>query len=259
MITTIAFLLLLAFGVYALSKLKRKPVEPFPKHWHKLLMEHVEFYEGLPPKEQQRFQKRMMEFFSEVYLEGVKVELEELDKILIAASAVIPVFGFPEWHYTNLSGVLLYPDNFNEDFEFEDKKGNRIIAGVVGTGRLEKQMILSKKALRHGFSKSSSKTNTGIHEFVHLIDKMDGVTDGVPERLIQHAYVIPWLKMIHKEMEAINDNKSDIRNYGGTNEAEFFAVASEYFFENPERMKKKHTELYKMLESCFYGSSTAVK
>ncbi|WP_053992862.1 zinc-dependent peptidase [Mangrovimonas sp. TPBH4] len=259
MVTTIAFLLLLAFGVYALSKLKRKPAKPFPKQWHGLLLQHVEFYEDLPPKEQQRFQKRMMEFLSEVYLEGVQVELEELDKILIAASAVIPVFGFPEWHYTNLSGVLLYPDNFNEDFEFEDKKDNRIIAGVVGTGRLENQMILSKKALRHGFSKSSSKTNTGIHEFVHLIDKMDGVTDGVPERLIRHAYVIPWLKMIHKEMEAINNNKSDIRNYGGTNEAEFFAVASEYFFENPERMKKKHTELYKMLESCFYRTATNVK
>jgi len=94
--------------------------------------------------------------------------------------------------------------------------------------------------------------NTGVHEFLHLIDKMDGITDGVPERLLEHAYVIPWLKLIHKEMEAINDDKSDIRSYGGTNEAKFLAVASEYFFEQPEALKKKHPELFGMLQSCFY-------
>ena len=193
----------------------------------------------------------MMVFLSEVYIEGVGLEIEELDKILIAASAVIPVFGFNEWHYTNLSGILLYPDTFNEDLEFEGHANARMITGMVGTGRFEKQMILSKKALYSGFNNSYDKNNTAIHEFVHLIDKMDGVTDGVPERLIEHPYVIPWLKLIHKEMEAINDNKSDIRNYGGTNEAEFFAVASEYFFEQPHLMQKKHPELYKMLLQCF--------
>tara|TARA_R110000765_G_scaffold9911_3_gene30825 strand:+ start:227 stop:403 length:177 start_codon:yes stop_codon:yes gene_type:complete len=52
-------------------------------------------------------------------------------------------------------------------------------------------------------------------------------------------------------MEAINDNHSDIRKYGGTNEAEFFAVASEYFFERPDLLKKKHPELYKVLVECF--------
>ena len=52
-------------------------------------------------------------------------------------------------------------------------------------------------------------------------------------------------------MEAINDNHSDIRKYGGTNQAEFFAVASEYFFERPELLEKKHPELYEMLMKCF--------
>ena len=54
------------------------------------------------------------------------------------------------------------------------------------------------------------------------------------------------------EMEAINDNKSDIRRYGGTNEAEFFAVASEYFFEDPFLLQKNHPELYEMLSACFH-------
>jgi|TARA_R110000823_G_scaffold196376_1_gene327758 Mlc titration factor MtfA (ptsG expression regulator) len=56
-------------------------------------------------------------------------------------------------------------------------------------------------------------------------------------------------------MEAINDNHSDIRKYGGTNQAEFFAVASEYFFERSDLLKKKHPELYKMLVECFNQKS----
>lgn len=52
-------------------------------------------------------------------------------------------------------------------------------------------------------------------------------------------------------MEAINNDESDIRNYGGTKQEEFFTVASEYFFERPDLLKIKHPALYKMLEQCF--------
>lgn len=242
---------ILLFVIHFYRKAKRQTVKPFPKHWHMSLMQHVLYYRNLTKDRQLVFQQRMMQFLSEVYIDGVQFELEELDKILIAASAVIPVFGFKEWHYTNLSGILLYPDNFNEDMGFSSKDNARNIGGLVGNGRFEKQMILSKKALYHGFKNTSDKSNTGIHEFVHLIDKLDERTDGVPERLLEHQYAIPWLNLIHKEMEAINDNQSDIRKYGGTNQAEFFAVASEYFFERPDLLKKKHPELYKMLGECF--------
>ena len=249
--TILAFAILVGIAVYAFISTNKKPAQPFPKHWLPLLEEHVQFYKDLSKNDRRRFQKRMMVFLSEVYLDSVSFELEDLDKVLIAASAVIPVFNFPEWHYTNLSTVLVYPDDFNEALNFEESDEKRHISGIVGTGRFEKQMILSRKALHFGFTSSSHKTNTAIHEFVHLIDKMDGITDGVPEQLISKPYIVPWLKQIHKEMEAINNNKSDIRNYGGTNEAEFLAVASEYFFEQPKLMKKKHPELYSMLKACF--------
>ena len=248
---TLIFGLILLFMFFLVWRIGRKKVESFPEHWHSLLKENVLFYRNLSEEKQVVFQQKMMLFLSEVYIDAVQLELEELDKILIAASAVIPVFGFKEWHYTNLSGILLYPDNFNEDMQFSSKDNSRNIGGIVGNGRFEKQMILSKKALYHGFKNTTDKSNTGIHEFVHLIDKLDDRTDGVPERLLEHQYAIPWLNLIHKEMEAINDNHSDIRKYGGTNQAEFFAVASEYFFERPDLLKKKHPELYKMLVKCF--------
>lgn len=242
---------ILLFAIHFYRKAQRHSIKPFPERWHGLLLENVHYYSNLSQEKQKVFQQRMMQFLSEVYIDGVKLELEELDKILIAASAVIPVFGFKEWHYTNLSGILLYPDNFNEDMQFGSRDKSRNIGGIVGNGRFEKQMILSKKALYHGFKNKSDKNNTGIHEFIHLIDKLDDRTDGVPERLLQHQYAIPWLNLIHKEIEAINDNHSDIRKYGGTNQAEFFAVASEYFFERPDLLKRKHPELYGMLVNCF--------
>lgn len=251
MIYIILFVVLLGFGIYAFKINQKRPVESFPDSWKSLLDENVLFYRELSTSEKKRFRKRMMQFLSEVYIEAVDIKLEDLDKVLIAASAVIPVFGFKEWHYNNLSGIIIYPDNFNGDLEFETQNGKSVIAGLVGSGRFEKQMILSRKALRHGFENDTDKGNTSIHEFVHLIDKMDGETDGVPERLLQRQYITPWLKLMHEEMEAINDDKSDIRQYGGTSEVEFLAVASEYFFERPDLFKRKHPELYDMLEKCF--------
>lgn len=249
------FILLIAFAIYAFSKAKKKPGTFDTKQWHELLTKHVLFYTKLNPTKQQIFQKRMLLFLQEVYVEGVKTELTELDKILVAASAVIPVFGFKEWHYNNLSGVLIYPDTFNEDLEFSANAEGKKILGLVGTGRFEGQMILSKKALRHGFRNKTDKSNTGIHEFVHLIDKTDGFTDGIPERLLENQYAIPWLNLMHEEMEAIHENNSDIRKYGGTNKQEFFAVAAEYFFERPDLLKRKHPALFEMLEACFQTDS----
>lgn len=258
-ITFILFGLLLIFGIYAFSSLRSKKAVTIPASWDKLLLRHVHFYKSLNQEQRKLFKKRMGLFLSKTYVEGVELQVEELDKVLIAASAVIPVFGFVEWHYSNLTGVLLYPDNFNTDLAFDDEEKGRLIAGMVGTGRFENQMILSRKALREGFLPENRGNNTAIHEFVHLIDKIDGRVDGVPERLLEHTYSIPWLKVIHQEMEKINDNTSDIRSYGGTNEAEFLAVASEYFFEKPSEMQKKHPELYKMLLQCFQPQEIASK
>lgn len=251
MIYIILFIILVAFAFYAFQQNKKRSVQAFPESWKVLLNDNVLFYRNLSNVEKGRFRKRMMLFLSEVYIEAVDMELEDLDKVLIAASSVIPVFGFKEWHYNNLSGIIVYPDNFNDELQFQHHGENRTIAGLVGSGRFEKQMILSRKALRYGFENDTDKENTSVHEFVHLIDKMDGEADGVPERLLQRQYITPWLKLMHDEMEAINENKSDIRKYGGTSEVEFLAVASEYFFERPDLFRSKHPELYEMLEKCF--------
>jgi Mlc titration factor MtfA (ptsG expression regulator) len=113
------------------------------------------------------------------------------------------------------------------------------------------QMLLSRAALTKGFSSSAGKENAAIHEFVHLLDKSDGATDEVPENLLPPEFATPWLKMMHKEMQDIENGKSDINPYAITNEAEFLAVAAEYFFEKPEKFQKMHPELYQMLSRIF--------
>jgi len=238
----------LYFLVFKKNAPKRLADQP---QWHEPLLKYVSFYENLNHQEQKVFRQRMSAFLNETYVEAVGFELEELDKLLVAASAVIPVFRFKEWSYNNLSGVIIYPEDFNENLGYADHHSDRMIGGLVGTGRFEKQMILSRTALYHGFKNDTDKLNTSIHEFVHLLDKIDGQTNGLPEAFLDKSYILPWMNLMHQEMEAINNDKSDIRSYAATNQAEFFAVTSEYFFSRPQLMKRKHPELYNMLELCF--------
>lgn len=251
MIYTIVFIIFIGFIIYAFVLMRPRTVKQIPKHWHAILLEKVLFYKKLSKANQDVFKKRIALFLTEINIDGVNTTIDEADKLLIASSAIIPVFGFKEWSYNNLSGIIVYPDSFNEDLQFSDIDKNRKILGMVGTGRYEKQMILSKKAIRLAFNNKTDKHNTPVHEFVHLLDKMDGETDGVPEYFLGKEYIQPWLELMHTEMENINNDTSDIRKYGGTSQAEFFAVASEYFFERPKLFKQKHPELYKMLSLCF--------
>jgi Mlc titration factor MtfA (ptsG expression regulator) len=214
-----------------------------------LLSTNVDFYIRLDGAKKKIFEQKISDFLSVVKIEGVGLEITALDKLLVASSAVIPIFGFDNWHYKNLTSVVVYPDTFNKDFQFEGAE--RTIMGMVGTGYMNGQMILSRAALRHGFSKSAGKENTGIHEFVHLLDQSDGATDGIPENLLIHEYTLPWLKMMREEMQRIDDYRSDINPYALTNEAEFFAVVAEYFFEQPEILKDKHPALYERLSEIF--------
>lgn len=253
LVTVITLGIVILIYTFAIKNKKQasKELEPFPDSWRIFLLEKVPFYNALDTNEKQRFELKMMTFLANVIIEGVQTEITDEDTILIAASAIIPIFGFENWSYTNLTTILIYPDYFDQNLNFENPQGITKIAGLVGTGRFENQMILSKRALHHGFNNTSDKLNTAIHEFVHLLDKSDGAVDGIPKTLLENHQYIPWLQLMHNKMEAINKDKSDIRNYGGTSEIEFLAVASEYFFSRPKLLKRKHPELYKMMVACF--------
>lgn len=243
----VAALVLLMF---LLVKKKPAPViGPIPDDYRELLRGYVDFYNKLDDKNQAVFENRVQHFLATTTITGVNTAVESLDRVLIAAGAIIPIFGFPDWEYINLNEVLVYPDSFNEDFEQQGAGRNTL--GVVGTGAYQNVMILSQHELRQGFLNKTGKTNTAIHEFVHLVDKTDGSVDGIPEFFVSRQYVLPWLQLMRKEIQKIMANRSDINPYGATNEAEFLAVAAEYFFERPDLLQVKHPDLYDLLARIF--------
>ena len=244
-------LVTLVFILSRLFKQRKKIINalPMPANYRQLLNGHVQFYQKLDEMGKKQFEERMQHFLSGIRITGVGTTVEDIDRVLIGASAIIPIYAFPEWEYINLNEVLLYPETFSE--EFEQQGTDRSVTGMVGSGAMQRVMILSQFALRQGFSNKTDKHNTAIHEFAHLVDKTDGDTDGVPEALLQHKYILPWLDMMHKNIAIIRKNKSDINPYGAVNQAEFFAVVSEYFFERPDLLQSKHPDLYAMLKEMF--------
>lgn len=226
----------------------------FSPSWRAILQAKVTFYQHLDAEEKKRFEADITRFLANVRIIGVDVEIDITDKLLVASSAVIPVFGFPDWDYTFLDEVLLYPGLFDSAYEVDSHSGE-YISGMVGSGgAMEGKMILSKPSLHLGFDNSSDKKNVGIHEFIHLLDKEDGSIDGVPTALNNRRLAKPWLDLIRQKTTKILEGTKggdDINVYGATNEQEFLAVTGEYFFERPHLLKKNHPELYALLAKAF--------
>ncbi len=242
-------LLLIIIIILLVFKPKREEAFSWPLNYQDLLADYVRFYVDLNEDGKKIFEEKFQKFMTAVKITGAGAEVEDLDRVLIGAAAVIPVYFIPDWEYVNLREVLVYPGNFNMDF---DQHGNdRMISGMVGTGSMENVMILSKWELRQGFINSASHHNTAIHEFVHLIDKMDGTLDGVPELLLERKYVAEWQQQLQLTMEKIRNGESKINPYGATSPVECFAVVAEVFFEQPEMLRETNAALYQMLRKIF--------
>ncbi|NJC24997.1 M90 family metallopeptidase [Neolewinella antarctica] len=244
---------LIAFAVFILY-LFRKPVlkklKPFPRKWRVFLNQRVRFYRNLDKKEKKRFQQRIQRFLNRVTITGIETEVTLEDRLLVAASGIIPTFGFEAWnHYPRLKEVLLYKGNFSRG-QFGLKGDDSSASGMVGGGFLSGKLLLSRPSLERGF-KTFGPDNVGIHEFVHLLDMADGAVDGVPEYFLENTYVLPWVEMMRSEMEAIERGRSDIGAYATTNKAEFLAVASEYFFSQPDKFAEKHPKIFALMEEIF--------
>jgi len=246
-ISLLVFILFFLFFTRKYRRRKKLSEKTVPTEWEQILGTRVAYYSSLTEKEKKRFKQQIMVFLSEKEIIPIKTEVDEECRVLIAASALIPVFAYPDWEYDNLTEILVYPDDFNLEYDFE-AKDNNVLGLVTGRGST---MILSKPSLYHGFRLDKDKQNVGFHEFVHKIDGQDGYIDGIPALFVDKEMTSTWLSLIEKESTLIREGKSDINPYALTNNAEFFAVVSEYFFENPDSMSAKHPELYNILKKIY--------
>ena len=227
--------------------------QPFPESWQKILLRDVQYFRALDEPQRDRFRKMVQVFLSEMRITGVRTDVDEQTRVLVAASAIIPVLGFDDWEYPRLGEVLIYPGRFGENYEVGGE-GQRDTLGMVGVGYLSGVMILSKPDLINGFVNTTDKRNVGVHEFSHLVDNADGAVDGLPEAAsggIPQDVVRPWIQWVGEELQSPRDRQQHIDDYAYTNEAEYFAVLSEYFFESPELLQQKNPALYAMLEKMY--------
>lgn len=223
--------------------------KPFPRHWESILVGQVAYFSALDELQRDRFRKMVMVFLDETRITGIRTDVDDQTRVLVAASAIIPIFHLPGWEYRSLGEVLIYPDSFDDSYQ-SDGEDPRNILGMVGTGHLSGVMILSKPALITGFSIAGDGNNVGIHEFAHLVDQADGSIDGIPPG-VPPELVAAWVQWVGRELTTESETRSHIKPYAYTNEAEYFAVLVEYFFEQPAILQQKNPELYKMMEKMF--------
>jgi len=228
---------------------------PFPPVWEGVLRSRVAYFNALDEEQKNRFRQLVKIFLDETRITGIRTDVDETTRVLVAASAIIPVFNFDHWEYSRLGEVLIYPGNFDANYQ-TGRDGRRDTLGMVGTGHLSGVMILSKPALLRGFDIAGDKRNVGIHEFAHLVDKADGAIDGIPPG-IPADLARRWIQWVAKELASPPAKRSHVNRYAYTNEAEYFAVLMEYFFEAPDILQRKNPQVYDMLERMIHQDTAA--
>ena len=221
----------------------------FASRLKRILGKRVSFYKDLSTREKRRFEFRVMRFLQNHEVTTAGTRINETDLALVGASAVIPVFRFERWRYRGLDEVVVFGPSFDRNFAGTGEEGR--VVGLLGTGDLDRKMFLCRDALRKGFAQEKDGDNTAIHEFVHLVDKMDGRVDGIPKVIIRRQYVLPWLELMKRKIGEIEEGQSDINPYAAMGNEEFLAVTAEYFFECPEKMEERHPDLHKALRYVF--------
>jgi Mlc titration factor MtfA (ptsG expression regulator) len=121
MVTVLQFFFALALIVviilFVFSIRKENKSILLPENYRELLNDYVKFYHQLDEEGKEKFEERVEQLLSAVQITGVNAVVEDIDRLLIAAGAIIPVYAIPDWQYVNLHEVLLYPGTFNEDFD----------------------------------------------------------------------------------------------------------------------------------------------
>lgn len=227
--------------------------ELFCEEWRDVLIRCVPFYRALDLKGRKHFEIDVKLFLAEQNIFGLQgAPVDQEVKLLIAASAAMIGHGIPEWEWPGVRDILVYPTAFDQDYEISEEKP---VSGLV---HQQGPVIFSERDLKRAFcGQNDDNGNVGLHEMAHVLDMTDGDADGVPPGM-NSAATIPWVRIMADRIQKIRDPRSKnlLRSYAGENEAEFFAVAVEAFFERPREMKRRDPELYSLL-SAYLNLDTA--
>jgi Mlc titration factor MtfA (ptsG expression regulator) len=203
-------------------------------------------------------------FVSEKSWEGCGgLRMTDEIKVTIAAQACLLVLGMEHNYYDRVLSILVYPHGYRATAPEDAPPGVIVDTGEarLGEAHYRGPVILSwAEVLQDGRHPRRGK-NLVFHEFAHQLDMLDGVIDGTPP-LKDAEQARRWHRVMTAEYKRLIEESQEGRatlldEYGTTNEAEFFAVATECFFDKPVPLSRRHPQLYALLAEYYHQDPAA--
>ncbi|MEM9922858.1 MAG: M90 family metallopeptidase [Cyanobacteria bacterium P01_D01_bin.50] len=242
-----------------LIKQKRNQIKkrPFPPLWNSIIENNLPIYPHLSPTQRRKLQGNIQVFLKEKQFIGCNgLQVTEEMKVTIAAVACLLLLNEREKYFPKLRSILIYPTAY---FAKETIVNGNVVEEKrvirLGESWNRDQLILSWQQVKQDTYNWHDGHNVVLHEFAHQLDQEDGKAEGVPILETQSDYS-NWSKIMTQEYKQLcddveQDRKIVMYSYGATHPAEFFAVATETFFEKPQQLQKKHGELYQLLQNYY--------
>ncbi|MDD5308866.1 MAG: zinc-dependent peptidase [Deltaproteobacteria bacterium] len=236
---------------------------PFPAEWRTIVERNVPYCRHLTEAERAQMRGLIQVFLAEKRFEGCGgLEITDEIRVTIAAQACLLLLGRDTDDYPGLDTILVYPHAFVVKARHRLPGGAALegFEGRSGESWARGQVVLSWDEVLHGAADVHDGVNLVFHEFAHQLDDESVHGDGAPA-LPRRSMYIAWARVLgHEYQQLVEDiehhRETVLRAYGATNPAEFFAVATEAFFETPVALRARHAELYGQL-MAFYKQDPA--
>jgi Mlc titration factor MtfA (ptsG expression regulator) len=245
------------------KKWRRKRIAKryFPLEWLGIVTTNVRFYHKLPPADKEELRRHILIFLAEKHFVGCGgLEITDEIKVTIAAQACMLLLHRKTDYYPGLNSILVYPA------AYVAKETRHLPGGIVAEGfdvRLGESwrrgsVVLSWDDVRRDAADIHDGHNVVFHEFAHQLDSSAGRGDS-SEVLQRRSAFIAWARVLHDNYQRLQrdvdrNRPTLLRSYAAENPAEFFAVATEYFFERPKDLHKIYPDLYQELKK-FYNQN----
>jgi len=247
-------------GRWYLREVRRKRllVTPFPAAWEEIIRRNVPLYTRLPGSLKHQLHGRIQVLLAEKNFEGCGgLEMTDEIRVTIAAQAGILLLNRKPRYYPGLDSILVYPSTFlSDNMQYlGDHAYIESPSAHLGESWRRGALVLAWDSVKRGALDVRDGQNVVFHEFAHQLDQENGAADGAPV-LERSSLYAPWARILHKEYERLQSTvrsgvKTVMDEYGATSPAEFFAVATETFFEKAHAMQRRHPELYEALKGYY--------
>ena len=229
----------------------------FPADWLAIIERRLAFFGKLQTGEQEQLKKLVQLFLADKKFYGCNGLIINDDiRVTIAAEACLLLLNRPTTGYASLKHILVYPDAFQAGHEKHNEDGTVSLQqqGLLGESWQHGKIILSWDDVTFGAANIHDGHNVSLHEFAHQLDSETGSTNGAP--ILGKNACQSWAQVLTKEFAELNkafeeQHKSVMDFYGTSNPAEFFAVATETFFEKPGQLAERHPELFNELHNFY--------